>query len=60
MRCCNHNCNQRRDCPTRQACELPDKGSLPWVEMLTDVAITLVVFFITVLVGLNVGYWLHA
>lgn len=23
MNCCDHNCNQGRDCPTRQACELP-------------------------------------
>ncbi|CAB5144462.1 hypothetical protein UFOVP147_14 [uncultured Caudovirales phage] len=23
MNCCNHNCNQGRDCPVRQACELP-------------------------------------
>jgi hypothetical protein len=21
---CNHNCRQSRDCPTRQACELPE------------------------------------
>ena len=25
---CNHNCRQSRDCPTRQACELPiDDGA---------------------------------
>lgn len=23
MNCCNQNCNQGRDCPARQACELP-------------------------------------
>jgi len=22
--CCNHGCNQGRNCPARQACELPD------------------------------------
>ena len=24
-RCCNFNCDQGRNCPTRQACELPDE-----------------------------------
>lgn len=24
MTCCNKNCNQGRDCPARQACEIPE------------------------------------
>ncbi len=27
--CCNHNCNQGRACPVRQACELPEPDPAP-------------------------------
>ena len=29
MNCCDYNCNQGRDCPARQACELPEQPAKP-------------------------------
>jgi hypothetical protein len=29
MTCCNKNCNQGKNCPARQACELPEPEQPP-------------------------------
>ena len=36
MTCCNKNCNQGRNCPARQACELPIDVAEPdnWLDDL--------------------------
>ena len=56
---CNHNCNQGRNCPTRQACELAEPDPMPttfrliWWAILFFVALAAVSFIAGVFAGFN-------
>jgi hypothetical protein len=50
MNCCNNDCNQGRNCPARQSCELPDEESLNGAAAMLWAA---VVVLVLVIVGLS-------